>query len=240
MKLIHHTNSLEAVSGILKYGFAYVGNRRRLCEELLSIHDFRSREPQQFGMVSFRGYDGRVSLEHIKKFGCYGICVTEEWATRHSAQKVLYVDKTGPIFESMRDVFMDAYYELKRKVDVYPEDAAREMAYHNKAMAGLVGVSSYAALLTLYEYLEPIENQYQNEWRVCNPNPNYSISEDISDAIREVSPPKGWANILNVVPIANRDLNHLMCRKGEGEKLRESIPSDFEEVDIIEIEIEQN
>lgn len=239
MRLIHHTKNGATVSAILQTGFAYVANRRQLCEELLEGHDFSEREPQQFGMISFRAYDGPPLSRHIEHFGGYGICVTERWAIDNSAQKVLYIDRSGPVFEAMRQIFVSAYQEVKNIISVYPDDKARAMAYHNKAMAMALGATDYASLLQLYEYFEPIENQYQNEWRVCNPDPNYGISQNISDAIADVSPPKGWAQFLNVKKVRPADIDHLLCPKGETNNLRSRLSHEFRNLEIIETTIKQ-
>lgn len=239
MRLIHHTKTGETVSAILQNGFAYVANRRQLCEELIEEHDFSDREPQQFGMISFRAYDGPPLPRHVDRFGGYGICVTEEWAASNAAQKVLYIDRSGPVFEAMRDLFISAYQEVKRIVTVYPDDQARAMAYHNKSMALALGAIDYANLLQLYEYIEPIENQYQNEWRICNQDPNYGISQNISDAIADVSPPKGWAQFLNVKKIQPADVDHLICPQGQANNLRSQLSQEFRNLEIIETTIEQ-
>lgn len=239
MRLIHHTKSGETVSAILENGFAYVANRRQLCEELLEEHDFSQREPQQFGMISFRAYDGPPLSRHIDRFGGYGICVTQKWAMTNAAQKVLYIDRSGPVFEAMRQLFVSAYSEVKEIVSVYPDDEARAMAYHNKSMATALGAIDYANVLQLYEYVEPIENQYQNEWRICNSHPNYGISQNVSEAIADVSPPKGWAQFSNVKKIRPEDVDHLICPQGETKNLRSLLPQDFRNLEIIEITIEQ-
>jgi len=239
VRLIHHTKNGETVSAILQNGFAYVANRRQLCEELIEEHDFSDREPQQFGMISFRAYDGPPLSRHIDRFGAYGICVTEKWAMSKDAQKVLYIDRSGPVFEAMRQLFVSAYQEVKNIVSVYPEDKGRAMAYHNKAMALALGARDYANLLQLYEYFEPVENQYQNEWRVCNPYPDYGISQNISEAIADVSPPKGWAQVLNVKKIGPADVDHLVCPQGETKNLRSQLSHAFRNLEIIETNIEQ-
>lgn len=240
MRLIHHTKNGETVSAILQNGFAYVANRRLLCEELLEQHDFSQREPQQFGMISFRSYDGLLLSQHIDRFGGYGICVTEQWARGNFAQKVLYLDRSGPVFEAMRELFVSAYQEVKKIVGVYPDDRARAMAYHNKAMATALGAVHYANLLQLYEYFEPVENQYQNEWRICNPDANYGISENITDAIADVSPPKGWAQFLNVRKVQPTDVDHLICPQGESNSLRSLLPEKFRNLEIIESTTERD
>src|SRR5260370_6758037 len=102
--LTHYTGSIEAVVNILSNGFAWVPNKRNLVRNLLPAHDFAEREPQEFGMISFTDQD-LPALDHLRKFGEFGIVVSHEWARSQMAQRVLYVSEEGPVAIALQWLF---------------------------------------------------------------------------------------------------------------------------------------
>lgn len=92
----------------------------------------------------------------------------------------------------------------------------------------------WAAMLQLWEYLEPFKNAGQREFRIVHPDPYYSLSEDKREVIARVSPPMNWAKHLNVVPVKPEDVLALVCPPGERKRLRASLPPDYVDVKIIE------
>ena len=221
-----HYTGIETIEKILRNGFAYVPNKRSLITEFLPLHDFTKREPQQFGMVSFTELSPSQAEDHRKDFGNYGIVVSDKWAVSHKIQKVLYIDNTGPIYDCLRNLFQVAYNELKQK-SLAREGEVTEMAYTNKVRAGIAGGYLYSNLLQLYEYMEPIKHLYQQEWRIVHPKPYYGYGETKADIIRNVSPPKGWAQFLNVLPVKPDDIIGFICPENEQDIFKKTIPPEF-------------
>jgi hypothetical protein len=227
--LTHYTRSIQSVVGILSNGFAWVPNRRGLVSDLVPFHDFTDREPQQFGMISFTELSPSNAGAHRREFGDFGVSVSMDWAQRHGTQKVLYVDRKGPIFEALGWLFQTAYAQLQAAID-YPDDAALRMAFTNKAMAGVVGGVLWAHLLQIYEYLEPIESSCQQEWRIVHPHPYCGYGQSKSEIIKVVSPPKGWAKDFNVLPVERGDVRRIVCPASSRDELRNCLPEPFREV----------
>ena len=75
--------------------------------------------------------------------------------------------------------------------------------------------------------LEPIEHLYQHEWRIVHPMPYYGYGETKADIIRNVSPPKGWAQFLNVLPVKPDDIIGFICPENEQDIFKKSMPSEF-------------
>ena len=221
--LTHYTDSFEAILGIISHGFAWVPNERGLISDLVPDHEFDEREPQQFGMISFTELNPSDAARNRQKFGEFGISVSKAWAEKHEAQKVLYVDRKGPVFEAFKRLFQAAYGQLEQNID-FPDDAALRMAFTNKQMAGVTGGILWAHLLQIYEYLEPIENAYQQEWRIVHPYPYYGYPQSKTDIIKAVSPPKGWAQHFNVVPLECEDVVRIICPKSCCDRLRKNLP----------------
>lgn len=232
--LTHYTRSADAVVNILTYGFAWFPNRRKLTDLLIPGHDFSKREPQQFGMVSFTEMDPCEADEHREQFGSYGIIVSPEWAGRNAALPVIYVYDAGPMTEALKTLFELGYEDVRSRIR-YPDDGGWLMAYENKhAAASIAGSRLWAALLQLWEYLEPFTNAGQREFRIVHPDAYYSLSEDKREVIARVSPPMNWAKHLNVVPLKPDDVLALVCPPGERRRVRESLPPDYTDVKIIE------
>jgi hypothetical protein len=166
----HYTSEIETVNKVLNNGFAWVPNTRRLITNLLPFHNFREREPQQFGMISFTDLPPEAAHGPRSAFGNYGIVISQEWASSNNIQKVFYIDSEGSIFEALRSLFKYAYDDLVKK-SLNREGEVSQMAFTNKARAAVAGGILYAKLLELYEYMEPIEHSYQQEWRIVYPMP---------------------------------------------------------------------
>jgi hypothetical protein len=223
--LTHFTKSIEAVVNILSNGFAWVPNPRKLVRDLVAAHDFSEREPQQFGMISFTDRDP-PARDHLKNFGEFGIVVSHEWARSQMAQRVLYVPEEGPIALALRWLFTAGYEQLKAEIK-YPDDAAAQMAFTNKAMAGVQGCLLWSNLLTLYEYLEPEKNAYQSEWRIVNPYPLYGYPSSIREIIQRVSPPRNWAKFINVLRPPDDAVIRFVCPRQHEELFVRALPSSF-------------
>ncbi len=230
-ELTHYTRTVEAVTGILTNGFAWVPNRRGLISELVPSHPFDEREPQQFGMISFSELKPNESDAHRRCFGEFGVTVSAIWAERHMAQRVIYIDRKGPLFEALSRIFQTGYARCDAGID-YPDDDGLRMAFTNKAMATVVGAPLWADLLQIYEYIEPIEHSVHREWRIVNPRPLYGLPTSKSEVIRNVSPPKGWAIHLNVVRVEPGDVLRIICPASSREHLEACLPSAYSAVPV--------
>lgn len=232
--LTHYTRTPEAVANILRHGFAWIPNRRRLTELLIPERDFSKREPQQFGMISFTDLEPADADPHCELFGTFGIVVSERWAAENGAQRVIYVDEQGPLTDALRVLFAIGYADVTRRIK-HPDDTAWLMAYENKHAAGAItGSRLWAHLLQLWEYLEPASSAHQREWRIVNPQPLYSLSEDKAKAIADVSPPQNWAKSINVLPIARPDVVALVCQGVELVRFRALLPDAYRDLRIIQ------
>lgn len=231
VELTHYTRDVETVAKILTNGFAWMPNQRQLIADLVPSHDFSVREPQEFGMVSFTELAPECALKHRVLFGSYGIVVSSEWAQRHGAQRVLYIDRSGSVFEALSWLFQNAHEQLTARIR-HPADTALQMAYTNKAMAGVVGGVMWANLLQMYEYLEPVENSYQAEWRIAHPYPLYGYGSTRDEVIKNVSPPEGWAKHVNVISVEPQDIERFICPAGAEAELRASLPNIYRDKSI--------
>ncbi len=241
--LAHYTNSLESVANILETGFAWVANRRRLIEMLVPDHDYSKFEPQQFGMVSFvKLAPGEVNT-FSSPFGRYGIMVSDDWATRNNAQRVIYVDNEGLVAETLKAIFNIAYCDCKSRIR-FPDDAVWNMAFENKAVAAsVVGATLWANILQLYEYMEPSYLSNEREWRIVNPDPNYGFAQKrTEEIIKDVSPAIGWAEHVNTLSSPSNDtkmkfntedITALICPADESETIKKNLPESFSEVIIL-------
>lgn len=231
MILTHFTKTVSAVENILEHGFAWIRNDRKVICDLLPEVDFSQREPQSFGQICFTENKHEASPDHIEKYGSYGIEVKLEWAKRNNVQPVIYISKEGPLIDSLKYLYTQTYNKTKIE-ELYPNDEARQMWETSAVMAGFVGSPLYGCLLKLYEYMEPSENTHESEWRITNQDPNYSITNDLKKTIEDVSPPQGWATIMNVVKIEPNDIIKINCKKENYSELKNKIPHRFKCVHI--------
>ncbi|BBO18679.1 conserved hypothetical protein [Candidatus Brocadia pituitae] len=237
LQLTHYTRETTTVLNILSNGFAWVPNCRNLISYLIPDHDFSEREPQQFGMISFTELTPGEAVEHRKEFGNYGITVSENWTRKHRVQKVLYIDKSGgPIFDALSLIFKEGYNDVRSKIR-FPDDAMWQMAYTNKAAAAITNSRLWIGLLQLYEYIEPIENAYQSEWRIIHPEPYYGYANTKAKIIKNVSPPQGWAKVLNVVTVQPEDVIGFVCPRGNQESLKSVLPKVYKTKPVVIVEV---
>jgi len=185
-------------------------------------------------MVSFTELEPAHAGAHCEIFGYYGIVVSDTWAIQRGAQRVIYIDDNGPVTVALQVLFKIGYIDVTRRIE-YPDDAGWLMAYENKNAAGAIaGSSLWAHLLQLWEYLEPASSAAQREWRIVNPDPLYSLSENKAEAIARVSPPQNWAKFKNVVAIGRSDVIALVSRAKDVEALQSRLPGDYQHMVIIE------
>ena len=231
--LTHYTKRIDGVANILSHGFAWVANRRNVAEFLIPHHDYSNREPQQFGMISFTDMGPEEARLHSGAFGRYGIVVSDEWAKRQNAQRVIYVDSEGPVTEALRAIFETGYRDCEARIR-FPEDAGWTMAFENKAVAhAVVGSPLWANLLQLYEYMESSQFSREREWRIAHPDPYYSLAgRRTEQVISDVSPPQRWAKFLNVVRVTPADIAAFICPSKECHALQRVLPAGYANVPV--------
>lgn len=185
-------------------------------------------------MISFTEIETQHSSAHCSVFGYFGIVISDEWARKHRAQRVVYVDEEGPFTDALKELFSIGYKDVTARIE-YPDDKGWLLAYENKNAAGAIaGSRMWYDLLTLWEYLEPAASACQREWRVVNPQPLYSLRQDKAESIAQISPPQGWAKWDNLVPIRRGDVEALVCRTDDVDLLRKRIPDAFSGVEIVQ------
>ncbi|KIF54174.1 abortive infection system antitoxin AbiGi family protein [Vibrio owensii] len=87
--IIHFTDSLDAIKGIIKNSF-----KLKYCREYIYIGD-DSYVDILVPMVSFCDIPLSEIKEHIDKYGSYGVGLTKEWARKNHLNPVLYIDKNS-------------------------------------------------------------------------------------------------------------------------------------------------
>ena len=180
-------------------------------------------------MISFTELAPWEAAEHSERFGRFGIVVSEQWATRHNAQRVFYVPEYGPLVDALRLLFTAGLQELEQKLPA--NEQQWRMPFENRAVAAsIAGAALWRTLLTLWEYLEPEESAAQREWRVVNPEPDYSAFGTKSETIAAVSPPRNWARHTRVVPIQPSEIVSFVCPKSLVERTRIALPLPYQEV----------
>lgn len=228
VQLTHYTGSIDTVVKILTNGLAWVPNRRELIARLIPFHDFSDREPQQFGMISFTELSPEASAPVRRDFGNYGIMVSSEWAALQKAQKVLYVDYEGPVFENLSSLFQYAYGDLICSSQLRVGEVSL-MAFTNRLMADETSAFLYGKLLRLYEYMELSVHSHQQEWRIANPEPLYGFKKTKPEIIENVSPPKGWAKIINLLRIEADNVVGFVCPVCEKQLLMDALPNPYKD-----------
>lgn len=225
-QLVHYTKSPEVVASILENGFLLVPNRRELIERFLGSEEFKWREPQEFGMVSFTELQKERARHHREVFGDFGVVVTWEWAIHHRAQRVLYVGD-GPVFRAFKWLFEFGKQEILR----HDPEASKRMSLTNRAVAMMYS-QMYGHLLTIYEYMQPERDSSQVEWRIANPIPEYhSRYSDRDHMMRElVRLAKSKIGTLTVEP---GHVEMLLCPASDVRRLKAAIPAPFQSVPVI-------
>ena len=233
--LLHFTPTAKAIPAILQNGFAYVALPTKVATFVLPANIPGDREPQQFGMVCFRAQmAGEDLTAHRKRFGNYAIAMDLAWAKSVHAQPVLYVVPESPVSTALRRLMGRAAGTIRDEERRYSGDTARTMMYHNKAMASALGAPDWGDLLEVFQFLGPVEDEWEREWRVAHPKPYYSIASSGKDAVADVSPPQGWAQFLNVLKFERKSVLRLMVPTGAGAEMRRTLPAEYRDVEIVE------
>lgn len=95
--VIHYTDTLDNLKGILQHGF-----RLKYC---LEEWEFRKSETQSlaYPMVSFCDIPLTEVTNHIDAYGGYGIGLTKNWASSNGLNPVLYIDVDSNLAKCLDD-----------------------------------------------------------------------------------------------------------------------------------------
>jgi hypothetical protein len=218
--------------------------------KLVPDGEFSEREPQEFGMISFTDWSPPAPPKHREQFGDFGIVVSREWAQAKKkvrgfasenieedlrAQRVIYIEE-GPVLDALRWLYTTAHNHLnsQSKDDALTRIAPTSVIL-SKVMARIEGEDLWSNLLTIYEYLALGENAYQSEWRIVNHLPVYGYAPSISELIKAVSPPEGWAKVTGLRTLRAPDaaINGFVCPRQAEASLREAMPPQFSTKQIV-------
>jgi len=238
LQLTHYTKDKQTVLQILTRGFAYSPCERKIIFDFIPEFKGKIMEPQQFGSISFTDLNYIAAKKFRDHFGRFGIGVSMNWTFKHDINKVIYIGKTGSLFESYKFLF-------RKGIQNYEENATRrgdaitKMSYENKWMSAIKGGPIYSNLLTLFEFMEPLENAWQSEWRIANKSPDYGFrpTEDIDKNrkinLEQVKDPKGWNTILKFIRINPEDITAFYCPFWQYFSFRHMLPKDYRMIHII-------
>lgn len=198
MQVVHYTTLANVEAILANGGFWFVPNDRAVMDRLLPGVDLGDHEPQRFGTVSFTALPPEEAQLHREHFGPFGIGVTPEWARSHEIQPVIYLDEGGPVVRTLRLLFQTGHRELQiRKAEeqgVPPAVAQLGQSVHNKRVAALFDQAElWAEMLTLFEFMEPADHEWQREWRIVQSDPFHFNTDTraghFEEAARDAS---GW------------------------------------------------
>jgi len=231
MDWVHYTNSTEAINGIIKNGLLINPLKRNLMHLFSNSEHFKDREPQQFGLTSLRKEGIIGSRRHIKHFGNLGIVFNSEWVINEGFKKVWYIKENTRRYKRLKAFFDIAEEELRHCINQRsPNDAFLNMAYTNKAVAGVLGAEKYYRFLSAYEYIEPAGNRWQNEYRFVQKDPFYT-EENTTELIQSISS-SGWCNDLMTKKFVPSDVSHFVTQRRYVDVFRNSLPEEYKDKEV--------
>lgn len=231
-RFIHCTKDAETVARILRHGFIIHPCERNVLSYFTKREEFRSREPQFFGMVSMHSFRFKPGKRFIRAFGPFAIEMSYTWIAANSFRQVKYLRKHGFYRWALSFLVHDALADVDRAVNAqYPEDSFRKMAYTNKNIAGILGATKWAQFLAVYEYMEPHKHKYQHEWRYARPEPFYN-NDPIERTAKLLDQDAGWTRFVSTLQFKPADVVRVFAPPAEHEELMRMLPTDFSDVAI--------
>lgn len=230
--LVHYTDQ-EALLKILENGFAWGPNKRLLIKELVPEHIRTEREPQEFGMISFSTIKPEKSSAHRKKYGDFGIIMSQHWYLKNGANRVFYLKNKGFVFSLFKLLFSFAYKDFLKNVR-YPDDKYYWMGYENKKIAESIGARKWVEALNIYEYIQPYKDKREREWRIVNQMPLYSFADSKEEIIKNIDPPQNWAQFIHVLKFNEEDVYAFVCPKNKMDVLKTHLPINYQSKKFIE------
>ncbi len=115
--IIHYTNSLDNLIGILQEGF-----RIKYCSERLNLGKSRYSSAAH-PMISFCDIPLSASIQHFEAYGKYGIGLSKKWAFEIGINPVLYIDENSLFAENLYELIKERRNEktnltLKQKKEI--------------------------------------------------------------------------------------------------------------------------
>lgn len=145
--VIHYTESLVNIKGILKDGF-----KVKYCSEHLTTKG--GNFTGAYAMVSFCDIPLSEIKKHLDSYGYYGIGLSKDWAKREGLNPVLYIDNESNIGKRLID---QAKRILQAKLDtVWKEDFVDLMCYTKNYSGDLIRA---AGTVNNYKFYD------EREWR---------------------------------------------------------------------------
>lgn len=99
--IIHYTNSLDNLIGILQEGF-----RIKYCSERLNLGQSRYSSAAH-PMISFCDIPLSASIQHFEAYGKYGIGLSKKWAFKIGINPVLYIDENSLFAENLYELIKE-------------------------------------------------------------------------------------------------------------------------------------
>ncbi|MDI6688325.1 MAG: hypothetical protein QME06_08925 [Desulfobacterales bacterium] len=238
MQITHYTKDKQTILQVLTNGFAYFPCKRKLIYDFVPEFKNQFLEPQQFGSISFTDLNYIIAKKFRDHFGRFGIGVSWDWAFKNDINRVIYMRENSSLFESCKVLFNKGIQDFKEKA-TRRGDPPTKMGYENKWMAATKGGLVYSNLLTLFEFMEPMDNAWQSEWRIVNKSPDYGFrpTDDIDRNrkmnLERIKEPKGWDSILKFIRISPDDITAFYCPIWQYFSFRYMLPKDYRIIPII-------
>jgi hypothetical protein len=227
-RFIHLTGSHESLLGILRDGLLIRQRRRNVWKWFSRESAYKEREPQQFGMVSLHQFRLRPRSAAIHHFGPFGVELTPDWVAKSGFQEVLYVQDSGPVYESLKMQFNNALTDIESRLrSEDPTDLFPTMAYTNMNVAAWIGAEKWVRFLALFERMEPFKHRKQREWRYSRPDPyygNHGVAELVDDLRRK----DNWTQHIHVLKFDPTDVASVYLPKKYLHDFRCSSPPGYE------------
>ncbi len=226
---VHYTKKIDVFLKILSSGLFINQCERKIIRELTNRDEFQRHEPQFFGMTCVRKEGFFGSRKHAKEFGEIGIVFSDEWVFSNGFKSVEYVGDVE--LENIKPEFIEAITEVDEYCEKNQVDGFHKMAYTNKAMASWLGLKKYHEFLVRYEYMEPINNKYQCEWRYVQPLPLYN-SRPTEELVQAVQKP-GWSQQLRCLKFSENDITAFVVPLLQVRNFKKLLPDEFKKVPVM-------
>lgn len=129
--VIHYTDSLNNLKGILKDGFYIKYCVEKFISNKLSISG-------AFAMVSFCDIPLSETKNHILSYGGYGIGLSKEWASKNGMNPVLYVDKDSLIGKILIEQVQRHIADKTNTNRVFKDDLLYLLSYIKNYQSSLI------------------------------------------------------------------------------------------------------
>ncbi|WP_165835670.1 abortive infection system antitoxin AbiGi family protein [Stenotrophomonas sp. SPM] len=185
--LIHFTSSIDSLLGILEGGF-----KLKYCREEFSL--IGSDEVLHVPMVSFCDIPFSQVVNHIERYGCYGIGLSKEWAVRNRLNPVLYVQDNSLLANSYYSLMTFLHdKETKGEIDEEPRRLGVDIVRYIKNYEGMLKRRDLEP--ELYRFSD------EREWRYVPPYSDSYNSVYLTEAFEKETAAR-----------ANRRLNGLRLK----------------------------